>query len=268
MQHIVYLTRYKGTKLPEWYIGSTSHDNILNGYNGSVSSKKYKKIYLEEQKHNKHLFKTRILSRHMTRKDAIKEELRLQEKHKVTKNPKYINMSYARPDGYFGLSICGEEHPQFGTKHDEDFCRKISVRQSGKKNSFFGKTHSKESKDGMREKLSGDNNPFYGGKHTQDALKKIKDKSGTCKGTSYVYNAELSLCRRVKHSEREELLSKGWKIGRKVFDSNKKIQKIFIYNIELMVNRKIYPIELQEFLDKGWKKGKYNFSKMKKRTKP
>jgi len=45
---VVYLTMYKGNKLPPWYIGSTNVDIINNGYNGSVKSKKYKLWYMRE----------------------------------------------------------------------------------------------------------------------------------------------------------------------------------------------------------------------------
>ena len=43
---IVYITMYKGTKLPRCYIGSTSEHKVLNeNYNGSVLSKRYKDIW-------------------------------------------------------------------------------------------------------------------------------------------------------------------------------------------------------------------------------
>lgn len=109
MKFIVYLTKYRGKLLPLWYIGSTYYDNVKNGYNGSVSSKKYKEIYKMEQKENKHLFKTKILSYHKTRKEALEEELRLQKKHKVVKNSRYINESYACVNRFFGRLMNEEE---------------------------------------------------------------------------------------------------------------------------------------------------------------
>jgi len=66
-KYIVYITKYKGNLLPPFYIGSSYEEKILNGYNGSIRSKKYKEIYKKEQKENKHLFITRILSYHETR---------------------------------------------------------------------------------------------------------------------------------------------------------------------------------------------------------
>ena len=40
-----YLTMYTGNRLPKWYIGSTSVEKIINGYLGSVVSRKYKDIW-------------------------------------------------------------------------------------------------------------------------------------------------------------------------------------------------------------------------------
>ena len=97
----VYLTMYKGELLPKWYIGSSSVKKIKNNYNGSVSSHKWRNIYYEEQKENKHLFKTRILSTHETRKQALEEELRVQKLHSVRDNSKYFNESYATVNGFF-----------------------------------------------------------------------------------------------------------------------------------------------------------------------
>lgn len=44
--YCTYLTVYKGNKLPPFYIGYTSVDNILNkSYRGSPESKKYKSVW-------------------------------------------------------------------------------------------------------------------------------------------------------------------------------------------------------------------------------
>lgn len=99
----VYLTMYSGDKLPKWYIGSSYEEKVLKGYNGSVCSKEYRETYINEQKENKHLFKTRILSKHIDSISARAEELRLQKMHNVVKNKKYINKSLASVNGYFGM---------------------------------------------------------------------------------------------------------------------------------------------------------------------
>ena len=59
-----YIVTYFGNKMPPFYIGSTSVSNIKKGYLGSVSSKKYKDIWLSEILNNKSLFKIRIVSLH------------------------------------------------------------------------------------------------------------------------------------------------------------------------------------------------------------
>jgi len=112
--YLVYLTYYTGTKLPQWYIGSTNLDKINKGYNGSVRSKKYKAMYDYEQINNKHLFKTRILTYHDTRKKALKEELRLQKKHNVVTNVNYYNEAFASIEGYFGRDVSGKNNGMFG----------------------------------------------------------------------------------------------------------------------------------------------------------
>lgn len=114
--YVVYLTYYKGTKLPPWYIGSSSEKKILNDYTGSVCSKKWKEIYYKELKENRSLFKTRILSYHKTRESAVIEENRLQLKHNVVKSNKYFNETYAI-DGCFTRDKTGELNPMFGKGH-------------------------------------------------------------------------------------------------------------------------------------------------------
>lgn len=91
----VYLTIYKGNKLPPFYIGSTSISNIKQGYRGSVSSKIYKKIFMEEVKHNPELFVTKIIKSFNTRKRAYKFEEKIHKSFKVNSNILYINKSIA-----------------------------------------------------------------------------------------------------------------------------------------------------------------------------
>lgn len=115
--YVVYLTHYLGEKLPEWYVGHTTEKRILEGYNGSPCSKKYGGIYEHEQKNNKDLFRTRILSYHKTRLEASKEEYRVQKKHLVVTNPKYFNEAYAAKDGCFTRDKHGALNPMFGKGH-------------------------------------------------------------------------------------------------------------------------------------------------------
>tara|TARA_R110002153_G_scaffold77667_4_gene199256 strand:- start:422 stop:976 length:555 start_codon:yes stop_codon:yes gene_type:complete len=111
--YCAYLTVYSGDKLPRRYIGSTNTDKIRKGYNGSVSSQKYGEAYSEEQKSNKHLFSTKILSTHTTRQEALAEELRLQIKYDVVNDSNYYNMSLA--SGCHGL--IGKSNYRYGKGH-------------------------------------------------------------------------------------------------------------------------------------------------------
>lgn len=120
MEYVVYLTYYTGTKLPPFYIGSSTKEKIVGGYNGSVTSKKWQSIYKLEQQINKPLFKTRILSYHTSRIEAIQEELRLQKLHKVVNSSKYFNEAYAAINGCFGRDVSGALHPMYGKTHSKE----------------------------------------------------------------------------------------------------------------------------------------------------
>jgi len=131
MKYVVYLTKYNGHNLPPWYIGSSYEEKVLNGYNGSIGSKKWSKKYYEEQKENKHLFKTRILSYHKTRKEALTEELRVQKIHRVVKHKKYFNESYAAINGSHGRDVAGMLNPNYGNNWSLDQKKKMSELNKG-----------------------------------------------------------------------------------------------------------------------------------------
>jgi len=141
-QYIVYITRYSGTKLPHWYIGSSFEQKVQNGYNGSVSSQKWSDIYYSEQKENKHLFKTKILSYHKTYQEALDEELRLQKSHLVVKNNEYFNETYAQINGCYGRDVSGKNNPNYGIPTSE--FQKLRASETHK-----GKTISNEQKQKM-----------------------------------------------------------------------------------------------------------------------
>jgi hypothetical protein len=109
--YCTYLTIYSGNKLPPFYIGSSSVDRVNSGYHGTVTSKKYKSIWLEEQRLNPTAFKTIVLTKHNTRKEAIEKELFFQKSLNVVKSTMYINQSYAAKNGYFGMSTAGVLNP-------------------------------------------------------------------------------------------------------------------------------------------------------------
>jgi len=105
--YAVYLTTYHGSKLPMYYIGSSSVSKINDGYHGTVVSKKYKSVWLSELKNNPQLFKTRIIRTYETRKEATEVECRIQKALGVVRSPMYINMATASVNGFFGMPTKG-----------------------------------------------------------------------------------------------------------------------------------------------------------------
>ena len=122
--YCTYLTIYSGNKFPRRYIGSTSIKKIQQGYHGSVSSKKYGRLWKEELMENPQLFKTRILSTFPTKQEAILEEERLHRKYDVVRSPNYVNMTYANK-GFFGYEMQGEVNPFYNKQHSEDTKEKM-----------------------------------------------------------------------------------------------------------------------------------------------
>ena len=167
--YCTYITHYTGSKLPKWYIGSSYTEKIDDGYNGSVSSKKYKDIYKLEQKHNKHLFKTRILSLYRTNIESRTEELRLQKLHSVVKNKDYFNMSYATINGFFGMDTSGENNPNYG-KHKR-WTKEQKDKVSGKEPWNKGRTKTNDNRI-KRHALN-----QIGHKHSEETKNKISEKA-------------------------------------------------------------------------------------------
>jgi len=103
-QFCVYHTTYSGELLPPNYIGSSSVDKVLNkNYHGTVTSKRYKSIWLSELKLHPELFSTVIVSYHDTRYNAIHKELQIQRIFNVVKSELFINRAYATKNGCFGM---------------------------------------------------------------------------------------------------------------------------------------------------------------------
>ena len=123
--YCTYLTIYSGNKLPPFYIGSSSEKKVKDGYHGSVKSKKYKSLWNNEIKNNPSYFKTKIISKHSEKKDALEKERQLQKQLNVIKNSMYINESIASPNGFFGRDVSGKLNPNYGNKLSEEMKRKI-----------------------------------------------------------------------------------------------------------------------------------------------
>jgi len=139
----VYITIYKGNKLPPFYIGSCSDiKKINNGYHGSVSSIRYKSIWKQELKDHPELFKTIILSKYETYGEALQREEYLHYLFDVANNPMYINMSNG--SGRFG--VAGEDHPRPMKGRQLTNEHKMKLGKKGSLNPFYGKTHTPEAK--------------------------------------------------------------------------------------------------------------------------
>ena len=170
-QFCVYLTTYRGNKLPIFYIGSTSVSNIQLGYHGSVTSQEFKHCWNKELKENPQLFITRIISYHRTRQEAYDEEENFQRKLDVVKNPLYANASIAnRHFSRHGLKLTAETKSKIsksltGSSLADSTKQKISKSCKGKTKSEITKAkisqsklgfkHSKESKIKMSNSKAG-----------------------------------------------------------------------------------------------------------------
>lgn len=222
----VYFTYYNGNKLPPFYIGSTSIVNINRGYHGSVLSIKYTNTWKQELHDNPQLFKTKIISIHNTRKQALEKELILQKKLDVVCSPMYINMSIASINGYFGRDVSGPNNPNYGKKHSETALRKMrkpktvkisqQQRQRRSQNGIrWWETHHEE-RQNRHNKMSGKNNPQYGKmgidhprygfEHTQEAKEKIKNAL-TGKERSKEHAKHLSTAYKIQSEQTLEIFT-------------------------------------------------------------
>lgn len=115
--HCVYLTLYSGSLLPPFYIGSSTVEKVEAGYRGSVSSRKYAKIWKQELSVNPHLFKTKIISTHATSREALAKERAIHQAQNVVSSPLHINMV-----------VAGEKFDFSGRKHDPVSIQKMKSR--------------------------------------------------------------------------------------------------------------------------------------------
>lgn len=112
----VYLTTYSGSELPAFYIGHTSVLKTENGYNGTVTSKKYKAIWDKERQDHPELFKTEIISKHQNKKEANSREREVQKHFGAVQSGDFVNIAYASKDFF---------HDQH---HTEETKAKISAK--------------------------------------------------------------------------------------------------------------------------------------------
>lgn len=157
MTYCVYITFYRGDKLPPFYVGSSYTTNVLNnGYHGTVKSKKYGKVWREEIKTNHSLFQTFILSTHEIETDARKKEYMLQKSLDVVRCPLFTNLAFANMK--FGAS--GENHYLFGKSLSDETKIKISKAKKGKPLTY------------VPIGLKGCSNPMFGKQQTVEAKEK------------------------------------------------------------------------------------------------
>lgn len=192
--YCVYLTIYRGNKLPPFYIGSTSLAKVSTGYHGSVSSKEYGKIWKQELRDNPDQFKTIILSEHSTRAAAFDHEEYLQKARKVVINPMYINRSYANAKftlkqhtSWTRTNLKGRVAWNKGLKLTDEFYKKGGRKNKGKVKGPLSPAHKDKLKGPNSSKAnSGAKNGMYGKTHT-DEIKAAQGKVATdrFKGKSY-----------------------------------------------------------------------------------
>lgn len=131
--YVIYLTAYRGNKLPPFYIGSTSLKRLQAGYVGSVASRRYSKIWEQERKQNPQLFSTKVISTRPTRKAATEREREIQLKMNVVKSSLYVNLAIA----------CSNHYDSTGRKMNET--TRVALRKANE-----GATRSETAKEKMK----------------------------------------------------------------------------------------------------------------------
>jgi hypothetical protein len=116
--------------MPPFYIGYTTEAKILKGYNGTVTSKRYKAIWQQERRDHPELFKTVILSSHVTDQEALQHEEFIQRFFDAPNNPMFINMAISRK----GFGAAGENNPFFNKRHTEETRIKMRKPKSSVEN--------------------------------------------------------------------------------------------------------------------------------------
>ena len=111
--------------------------------------------------------------------------------------------------------------------------------RKGETHPWFGKHHSKETIDFLKKSYTGEGNPFYKKKHKPESLKKIseasrrkhseeskKKTSAEMLGRIWINNTKLRSIKRVKKSELNVFLERGYTLGRPTKDIIKLWQTI------------------------------------------
>jgi hypothetical protein len=197
--YCVYLTTYSGNKIPKYYVGSSSLSKIKSGYKGSVSSKEWKLLWNYELRFYPELFDVIIISEHSTRLEALQSELQYQLNYNVVESKDYINKSLAKPNGFFGMDVLGENNPMYGksrtgekhnggqnisqslknfytTQKGLELKQKQSEIMLGENNPMWQKHHSDEFRKNQSKRMSGKNNPMFGKTHSKEIKNKQSER--------------------------------------------------------------------------------------------
>ncbi|MFK5882876.1 MAG: NUMOD3 domain-containing DNA-binding protein [Candidatus Izemoplasma sp.] len=205
-KYCVYLTIYEGTKLPPFYIGSTSIENLSNGYYGSICSKKYKETFRKELKENPQLFDVIILEEFKDRREALAYELEVQKQKDVVKSDLYMNMAFASVDGFFGMSVKGKDSPNYGKKHTEEY-RKA---RSGSNHPLYGTHLTEEQKKAVSKAHLGKKVSKATKLKMSESLKEyFKTNTGRTKNTKWHNNKKIN--KRIKIGNK---IPEGFSVGR------------------------------------------------------
>ena len=218
--YCVYITYYKGDKLPPKYIGSSSLEKIENGYRGSVYSSEYRETWENELKNNPHLFETKVISKHETRKSALDEELRLQKENNVVRSDEWMNKSYAIPNGFFGMDVSGSRNPMYGKSRKGEKHKGGENISSSLQDFFSDPERSKNHRENSR-KMMIENNPSHNPEIISQNKRKWKEmgrnvgkKNGMYGKTSPMKGKKLYNNGSVTKSFEEGKQPAGWVKGR------------------------------------------------------
>jgi hypothetical protein len=146
-----------------------------------VSSKEFGKIWKEEVKHHPELFKSRIISKHKTRKDALVSEDIIHRKLNVVHNPLYANKAYA--SGCFG-AVTGK-HPRLGViVKGTETANKIGRANKGKKRTSEVRKQQSISRSGELHWKFGKETSIETTKRISDTLKERNKTFSSVRGFS------------------------------------------------------------------------------------
>ena len=243
--YCVYMSVFKVEGRWMKYIGSSSVSRVQGGYRGSISSRKWKDVIVDCQS------MTRVISTWSSREDAMVEELRVQRQYDVVSSDRFLNESFAIPNGFFGRDVSSSNNPMFGRsrtgeKRSEATCRNISegvksffdtvegqveIERRRERmlinNPMTGKHHTVETIDKMSSAKRGSNNPMFGRTHSEESKREISDAT---RGRT-AHNKG----KRMTEEQKDKLK------GPKSESHKAKLRKTYIVNgVEIVYNAKLY----------------------------